>query len=262
MIDARAIVDPSAVIGENVSIGPWTIVGPDVEIGDGCQIASHVVLRGPTVLGRNNRVFQFATIGEDTPAFAFQGEDTRLVVGDGNTFREGVTVHRGTAQDGSLTQIGNNGLFMAYVHIGHDCVVGDNVIMANNASVAGHVSVGDYANFGGYSGVPQFRSIGPYTHIAAMSLVQKDVPAYMTVSGQPAYAVGLNLEGMKRRGYTPETVQAIKDAHRIVYRSGHTARHALTLLDTLAAEHREVQLFATSVANSKWGIVRPKGRDG
>lgn len=262
MIDARAIVDPSAQIGAGVSIGPWTIVGPGVEIGDECQIASHVVIKGPTVMGERNRVFQFSSIGEDTPAFAFQGEETHLIIGDDNTFREGVTVHRGTAQDGSLTRIGSHGLFMAYVHIGHDCVVGDRVIMANNASVAGHVSVGDHANFGGYSGVPQFRSIGAQTHIAAMSLVQKDVPAFMTVSGQPAYAIGLNTEGMKRRGFSAKTMKAVKDAHRIVYRDGHTAKHALELLKDLAAAHPEVALFAQSVESSKWGIVRPKGRDG
>ncbi|MCR9277500.1 MAG: acyl-ACP--UDP-N-acetylglucosamine O-acyltransferase [Pseudomonadaceae bacterium] len=258
MIDARCQIDPSAVIGNNVEIGPWTLIGPDVEIGDDCWIAPHVIIRGPTRIGSGNRIYQFATVGDDTPATAYNGEPTWLVVGDNNIIREGVTIHRGMVQDDSKTVIGSNNLLMAYVHVGHDCVLGDNIVLSNNASLSGHVTVGDYANFGGYSGVPQYRAIGAYTHIAAMSLVVKDVPAYMTVSGQPARAVGLNSEGMKRRGYSADVMSALKRAHRTVYRRGLTTQEALAELAQDAAAYPEVALFADSIASSRWGIVRPK----
>ncbi len=261
MIDGRAIVDTSAVIGENVSIGPWSFIGPGVELGDNVEIASHVVVKGPTRLGAGVRVFQFATVGEDTPAFAFEGEETFLDIGDNTVIREGVTIHRGMAKGGiGRTVVGKNCLLMAYVHIGHDCVVGDHVVMANNASLAGHVVVGDYANFGGYSGIPQFRHVGAFTHVAAMSLVLKDTPAYMTVSGNPAVAVGLNTEGMKRRGYDQDTMQAIKEAHRLVYRRGLGVKEALAELADLRAAHAEVETFAASIEASEWGIVRGRSK--
>jgi UDP-N-acetylglucosamine acyltransferase len=257
-IDPRAIVDPSVRIGDDVEIGPWTIVGPDVVIGDGCRIASHVVIKGPTEMGRDNRIYQFATIGEDTPALAYQGEATRLVIGDGNVFREGVTIHRGTVQDAGITQIGNRCLLMAYVHVGHDCVLGDDVIMANNAAVSGHCLVGDHANFGGYAGVPQYRCIGAHAHIAGMSLVLKDVPAYMTVMGNPAAAIGLNVEGMRRRGYSKAVIAALRDAHRIVYRRGLTVEEACEALADATARYPEVAVFVDSIRDSRWGIVRPR----
>jgi|TARA_B100000315_G_C14507345_1_gene555274 UDP-N-acetylglucosamine acyltransferase len=262
MIDARAIVDPSAKLGENVSIGPWTIIGPDVEIGDGTSIASHVVVKGPTRIGCDNCVYQFSSIGEDTPAIAYGGEATTLEIGDNNIFREGVTVHRGMVQDRGETVIGSNGLFMAYVHIGHDCIVGDHVIMANNASVSGHVKVGDHANFGGYAGVAQFRDVGAYTHIAAFSLVIKDVPAFVTAVGNPAAAVGMNIEGLKRRGYGKDTIAALRSAYRTVYRSGLTAKEAFSALEEAAGEHAEVAVFAQSIEESTHGIVRPRRGQG
>ncbi len=258
MIDPRAIIDPSATLGANVHVGPWTMIGPDVEIGDDCWIASHVVLKGPTTLGQRNRIYQFATIGEDTPALSYQGERTRLTIGDDNVFREGVTVHRGTAQDRSETTIGNHCLLMAYVHVGHDCVLGDHVIMANNAAVSGHCHVGDHANFGGYAGVPQHRNVGAYAHIAGMSLVLKDVPAYMTVMGNPAAAIGLNVEGMRRRGYRKDQIEALREAHRVVYRRGFTVKEACAELEGLGRDYPEVAAFVASIAGSKWGIVRPR----
>jgi len=262
MIDGRAIVDPSAVIGEGVSIGPWTIVGPGVELGDGVEIASHVVVKGPTRIGAGVRIFQFATVGEDTPAFAFAGEETFCEIGDNTVIREGVTIHRGMAKGGiGRTVVGKNCLLMAYVHVGHDCVVGDNVVMANNASIAGHVVVGDYANFGGYSGIAQFRQVGAHTHIAAMSLVLKDVPAYMTVSGNPAAAVGLNLEGMKRRGVSKESMQALRSAHRTVYRKGLNVKEALAELAAARQQFVEVELFAASIEASELGIIRGRSRE-
>ena len=261
MIDGRAIVDTSAVIGENVTIGPWSFIGPGVEIGDNVDIKSHVVVKGPTRLGSGVKIFQFATVGEDTPAFAFEGEETFLEIGDNTVIREGVTIHRGMAKGGiGKTVIGKNCLLMAYVHVGHDCVVGDHVVMANNASLAGHVTVGDYANFGGYSGIPQFRAVGAHTHIAAMSLVLKDTPAYMTVSGNPAVAVGLNTEGMKRRGCSAEAMQAVKTAHRVVYRKGLGVEDALAELVDLRAQHPEVERFAASIEASQWGIIRGRAK--
>lgn len=260
MIDPRAIIDPMARLGENVAVGPWSVIGPNVEIGDGCVIASHVIVKGPTCLGRNNRIYQFSSIGEDTPALAYQGEDTRLEIGHGNVFREGVTVHRGTVQDEGVTRVGNDGLFMAYVHIAHDCVVGDHVIMANNAALSGHVGVGDHANIGGYVAVPQYRRIGAFTHVAAMSLVLKDVPDYMTVAGHPAAAIGLNLEGMRRRGLSAELIAQLREAYRVVYRRGLTVAEATAALADLAAEVPEVARFVASLTSSSWGIVRPRGK--
>jgi len=256
VIDPRAIVDPDAVIGVNVSIGPWTIVGPHVEIGDGCRIASHVILKGPARIGRNNRIYQFATVGEDTPALVYKGEPTTLTIGDDNVIREGVTVHRGTVQGQGRTVIGNRNLLMAYVHVGHDCTLGNHIIMANNASVSGHVAVGDYANFGGYAGVPQYRSVGAHAFIGGMSLVVKDVPAFVSVSGNPAGVVGLNIEGMRRRGIADAAVAALREAYRIVYGQGRTVKQALAELEPLAARCAEVQTFRSSIAESRWGIIR------
>ena len=258
MIDARAIIDPSAKLGEGVSVGPWSIIGPDVEVGDGCWIGPHVILKGPTRLGAGNRIYQFATVGEDTPARSYQGEATRLEIGDGNVFREGVTVHRGTAQDQGVTRIGSHGLFMAYVHIGHDCLLGDHVIMANNASVSGHCQVGDHANFGGYAGVPQYRRIGAHTHIAGMSLVLKDVPAYLTVAGHPAAAIGVNVEGMRRRGCAVEHIALMRSAYKTLYRCGLTVEEACDRLANAHPDCLEVALLVASVRASQTGIIRAR----
>lgn len=263
MIDPRAIIDPSARLGEGVEIGPWTIIGPEVEIGDRCSIASHVVLKGPTRLGANNRIYQFATVGEATPAVVYKGEPTSLIIGDDNVIREGVTIHRGTVQGQGKTTIGSDNLLMAYVHVGHDCTVGDHVVMANNAGLGGHVKVGDWANFGGYAEVPQHRSIGAHTMIGGMSLVLKDVPAFVSVSGNPAAAVGLNVIGLARQGFGKESVRALKEAYRVVYRRGLTVKQALVQLQPGAANCPEVELFLESIASSTAGIVRGrKGSEG
>jgi UDP-N-acetylglucosamine acyltransferase len=260
VINPRAIVDPSARLGSNVAIGPWTIIGPDVEIGDDCVIASHVVLKGPTRLGCRNTVFQFASIGEDTSDRSYRGEPTTLEVGDDNVFREGVNIHRGTMKDQGRTIIGSHCLLMPYVHIAHDWIIGNHVILANYAAVSGHVTVGDYANFGGYAGVAQFRKVGAHTHLAAMSLVIKDVPDYVTVMGNPASVAGMNSEGMRRRGYSEALIKQVRKAYRTVYRSGLTAAEACVELAPMAAEVPEVAAFVDCVRNSKFGIVRPRGR--
>jgi UDP-N-acetylglucosamine acyltransferase len=259
-IHPSCIIDSAASIGDGVVIGPWTTVGPDVVIGDACQIASHVVLKGPTRLGKNNKIFQFSSIGEDTPAIAYSGESTTLVIGDNNILREGVTIHRGMQQHNGETIVGNDNLLMAYVHIGHDCVVGNNVIMANNSSVSGHCNVGDYANIGGYAGVPQFRNIGAYTHIAGLSLVLKDVPAFVTAGGHPASAIGLNVEGMKRRGMDKSVIEAMGLAYKLVYRKGLLLAEALEQLADSAQQYSEVALFVQSIRESQWGIVRSRGK--
>jgi UDP-N-acetylglucosamine acyltransferase len=260
LIDPRAIIDPSAELGSNVTVGPWTLIGPGVEIGDDCVIASHVVLKGPMRMGRRNRVFQFASIGEDSSDRSYRGEPTTLQIGDDNVFREGVNIHRGTMKDQGRTIIGSHCLLMPYVHVAHDCVIGDHAIFANYAAVSGHVTVGDYANFGGYAGVAQFRKVGAHTHLAAMSLVIKDVPDYVTVMGNPASVAGLNTEGMRRRGYSDELIKQLRGAYRTVYRSGLTAEEACAELGPLAAEVPEVAAFVATVRNSKFGIVRPRGR--
>ena len=260
MIDKRAIVDPKAELGSNVSVGPWSIVGADVEVGDDCEIGPHVVLRGPTRLGRGNRIYQFATVGEGSPAFAYQNEPTTLTIGDNNVIREGVTIHRGLATDRSRTVIGNDNLFMAYVHIGHDCVLGDRIVMANNASVAGHVTVGDEVVLSGYVGVPQFRIIGAYSFVSGMSLVTKDVPAYVSIDGNPAGAVGLNVERLRRLDFHDDVKKALQEAYNTVYRRGLTLKEALEELREAADRVPEVALFVRSIKASEYGIVRERRR--
>lgn len=256
LIDPRAIIHPAARIGENVSIGPWTIIGADVEIGDGSEIASHVVIKGPTWIGTNNKIFQFSTVGEDTPDLKFKGESTRLLIGNNNVIREGVTIHRGTVQDRGETVIGDNNLLMAYVHIGHDSVVGNNCILVNNASLAGHVNVGDWAILSGYTLVHQFCRIGAHAFTGMAAGIGKDVPAYVTVSGNPAEARTINVEGLKRRGFTPDGVNLIRRAYKIIYRQGLTLDEALEQLRATDDAEGVLALLIDSLANSQRGIVR------
>ncbi|GGZ18699.1 acyl-ACP--UDP-N-acetylglucosamine O-acyltransferase [Shewanella indica] len=256
MIDKLAFVHPDAKIGKNVTIGPWSYIGPDVEIGDDCWISSHVVIKGPSIIGKGNRIFQFASVGEDCQDKKYAGEPTRLIMGDNNIIRESVTIHRGTVQDNSETRIGSNNLFMAYVHIAHDCVVGDNVIMANNASIAGHCHVGDWAILGGMTGVHQFVHIGAHAFTAGCSLVLQDVPPFVMASGQAAIPRGLNMEGMKRRGFSKETQQALRRAYKTLYRSSLTLEEAVAAMAEDAAKEPQVQAFVDFVTSSNRGIIR------
>lgn len=256
MIHPSAIIDPAATIADNVEIGPWTLIGPDVEIGEGSVISSHVVIKGPTVMGKNNRIYQFSSIGEDTPDLKFKGEETRLVMGDNNVIREGVTIHRGTAQDRSETTIGSNNLIMAYAHIGHDSVVGDNCILVNNASLAGHVIVGDWAILGGYTLVHQFCKIGAHSFCGFSTGLSKDVPAYVMVNGTPAEAKTINAEGLKRRGFSKEAIAAIRRAYKVVYRQGNTLAEAIEVLQDMAEEFPELNLMIESLEASDRGITR------
>jgi len=255
-IDPRAIIDPSAEVGEDVVIGPWTLIGPEVNIGDGTVIHSHVVVRGLTTIGKHNRIFQFSTIGEDTPDLKYQGEPTRLEIGDNNTIREGVTIHRGTVQDKALTRIGDDNLLMAYVHVGHDCDVGSNCILVNNASLAGHVHVGDWAIISGYSLIHQYVAIGAHSFIGAGSYLTQDLPAYVMAAGTPTEPKTINSEGLRRRGFEKSQIAAIKKAYKLLYRQGLPLEEAIEQMSTLAVEEPAVQPMVDSVRASTRGLLR------
>ena len=255
MIHPSAIIDPSAKIADNVTIGPWTFIGADVEIGAGCNIASHVVIKGPTVMGSGNKIYQFSTIGDDTPDKKYNGEPTKLIIGNDNLIREGVTIHRGTVQDNSETVIGNNNLLMAYAHIGHDCVIGDNVIMVNNASISGHVHVGDWAILSGYSLVHQFVHIGTHCFVGPAAFVYHDIPAYVTAFGSPAEPRTINREGLKRRGFTADQIALINQAYKLLYRRGLQLEEAIKSISEIS-DDPAIKMFLTSLAHSTRGIIR------
>jgi UDP-N-acetylglucosamine acyltransferase len=256
LIDPRAIIDPSAEVAQNVSIGPWTIIGPNVVIGEGTEISSHVVVKGPTTIGKNNRIFQFCTIGEDCQDKKFKGEATRLEIGDNNIFREACTVHRGTTQDNELTKIGSNNLFMVNVHVAHDVVMGDNCILANDTNIAGHVEIGDFVILGGASQVHQFVKIGAHSMCGTGSVVLKDVPAYIMANGNSAKPHGINIEGLKRRGFEKSDIHTLRMAYKFIYRKGLTTEEALVEVKQLLAESKTVGLLVNSIENSTRGIIR------
>lgn len=256
MIDSSAIIHPNAKLAADAQVGPWTVIGPDVEIGEGSVIASHVVLKGPTTIGKNNRIYQFSSIGEDTPDLKYKGEPTRLVIGDNNVIREGVTIHRGTVQDRSETTIGDNNLLMAYVHVGHDSVIGNNCILVNNAALAGHVHIGDWAILSGFTLVHQFCKIGAHSFSGMGSAIGKDVPAYVMVNGSPAEAKNINVEGLRRRGFSKDDIALLSKAYKTIYRRGLTLDEALAELEPLAANNAALQLLIDSLKTSTRGIVR------
>ncbi|MFT6274346.1 MAG: UDP-N-acetylglucosamine acyltransferase [Halioglobus sp.] len=256
MIDPRACVDTSAKLADDVVVGPWTLIGADVEIGPGSIIESHVIIRGPTVIGANNHIYQFSSIGEATPDLKYQDEPTRLIVGDNNVIRENVTIHRGTVQDRSETTIGDNNLLMAFVHIGHDSVLGNNIILVNNTALAGHVHIGDWAILSGFTLVHQFCKIGSHSFSGMGTAIGKDVPAYITVSGAPAEAKTINTEGLRRRGFSSEAISQLRRAFKILYRQGLTIDIALQRLEIMLSETPEVAVLIDSIRASGRGIVR------
>ena len=256
MIHEQAIVHPSARLADDVTVGPWTFIGPDVEIGPGCVIEPHVVIRGPTRIGANNHIYQFSSVGEATPDRKYNNEPTRLVIGDNNVIRESVTIHRGTVQDRSETTIGNHNLIMAYAHIGHDCVIGDHAILVNNVALAGHVKVGDWAILSGYTLVHQFCQIGPHAFSGMGTAIGKDVPAFITVSGAPAEAKTINLEGLRRRGFSADAISQLRRAYKIVYKQGLTLDIAIQRLELMMSGSPEVRLLIASLHASERGIVR------
>ena len=256
MIDKTAIIDPTARIAKGVTIGPFSVIGADVEIGEGTWIGPHVVINGPTKIGSDNEIFQFASIGEAPQDKKFRGEKTRLEIGDRNVIREFCTFNRGTVQDKSLTKIGNDNLFMAYVHIAHDCVVGDHTIFANNASLAGHVVVEDFAILGGFSGVFQSCRVGANSFASMGAMIDKDVPPFVKVSGYYAKPFGLNTVGMKRRGFETEKMMDLRRAYKTIYRKGLTIKQALENLEEMVGACPEVQMFIDFIQGSNRGIIR------
>lgn len=254
MIHSTAIVEPGATLGANVSVGPWSYVGADVEIGDDCVIGPHVVVRGPTRMGKGNRIFQFSSIGEECQDKKYAGEPTQLVIGDHNVFRECTTVHRGTTQDNSLTQIGSHNLLMAYVHVAHDCMIGDHNILANATTLAGHVHVGDHVILGGFTGVHQFCKIGSHAFTAVSSVVVQDVPPYVMAQGHNAVPRTINSEGLRRRGFSAEQISQIKRAYKLLYRQGLTLSDALTQMRALNAP--ELDGMIAFIEQSQRGIIR------
>jgi UDP-N-acetylglucosamine acyltransferase len=256
MIHSQAIVDPAASLADDVEVGPWSFIGADVEIGPGCIIEPHVVIRGPTKIGANNHIFQFSSIGEATPDQKYRDEPTRLVIGDNNVIREGVTIHRGTVQGRSETSIGNNNLFMAYVHVGHDSIVGDHTVLVNNCALAGHVRVGDWAILSGYTLVHQFCQIGSHSFSGMGSAIGKDIPAFVTVAGSPAQPKSINVEGLRRRGFSAAAISDLRRAFRVVYRQGLTLDIALSRLESMFGSTEELSAFIESIRSSERGIVR------
>ena len=255
-IHPTALVDPAARVADDVEIGAYSIIGPHVEIGPGCHIGPHAVIVGHTRIGANNRIFQFVSLGEAPQDKKYRDEDTRLEIGDNNTIREFCTFNRGTVQDAGVTRLGNDNWVMAYVHLAHDCQVGNHCIFANNAQLAGHVVVEDYAILGGFTAVHQFCRIGAHSLTAIGTVLLQDVPPYVTVSGNPASPHGLNAEGLKRRGYTPAALTALRRAYKTLYKSGLTLDEARTAIAAQQAAQPELGPLVDFLAAPGRGIVR------
>lgn len=255
-IHPTAVVEDGAVIGANVKIGPFCYVDGKVEIGEGTELLSHVVVKGPTKLGKDNRIFQFASIGEACQDLKYAGEDTQLIVGDRNTIRESVTMHRGTVQDKGITVVGSDNLFMINAHVAHDCVIGDRCIFANNATLAGHVKVGNQAIIGGMSAIHQFCHIGDHCMLGGGSIVVQDVPPFVMAQGNHCAPFGINVEGLKRRGFEKAEIHAIRRAYKALYRNGLTLEEAKVEIAKEAANFPAVQRFLDFLADSARGIIR------
>lgn len=253
MIDTTAIIDSTAKIGKNVHIGPYSIIGAEVEIGEGTWIGPHVVIQGPTKIGTHNKIFQFSSVGEIPQDLKYKNETTYLEIGDHNVIREFCTLNRGTTQ-AMTTKIGNHNLLMAYVHIAHDCTIGNHTIFANNASLAGHVTVEDHAILSGFSGVFQYCRVGAYSFAATNSVIIKDVPPYLKVSGYYAKPYGLNTVGLQRHGFSDNVLSNLKRAYKILYRNSLTLAQALAELEKIECDY--TKRFTHFVACSETGIVR------
>ena len=256
MIDSRAVISPQAEIAADVQIGPFTVIGPDVVIGAGTWIGPHAVINGPTRIGTDNKIFQFASLGDAPQDKKYNGEPTRLEIGDRNVFRESVTVNRGTTHDRGVTQIGSDNLLMAYSHVAHDCHLGDQIVMANCATLGGHVELGDWVIMGGLSAVHQHTKVGAHCFIAHNAAVTRDVPPYVMAVGRPAAPHSINSEGLKRRGFTAEQIQNIRRAYRLLYRSGLKLKTALEELEKAAATQGEIRPFVEFIKRSERSIVR------
>ncbi|HEU0224876.1 MAG TPA: acyl-ACP--UDP-N-acetylglucosamine O-acyltransferase [Steroidobacteraceae bacterium] len=256
MIDPRAIVAPDAEIAAGVEIGAFSVIGAGVRIGAGTWVGPHAVINGPTTLGRDNKVFQFASVGDAPQDRKYRGEPTRLEVGDRNVFREFCSINRGTVGGRGVTRIGNDCLFMAYSHVAHDCIVGDNCILSNCTALAGHVELGDWVILSGYAGIHQFCKVGAHAFLANNAAVTRDVPPYLLVAGSPAEPRGVNSEGLKRRGFDAAQIANIKSAYRLFYRSGLKLAEAQQRLAKLAATQPELAPFVEFLGASERSIIR------
>lgn len=256
MIHPTALVHEEAKIASDVEIGAYSIIGEQVEIGTGTRIGPHVVIQGPTRIGSDNQIFQFSSLGERPQDKKYAGEPTQLVIGDRNVIREFCTFNRGTAQDVGITRVGNDNWIMAYVHLAHDCQVGNNTIFANNAQLAGHVHVGDHVILGGFTVVHQFCHIGAHALTAMGSIVLQDIPTFITASGNPAQPHGLNVEGLKRRGFSSDTILSLKRAYKQLYKSGMRLEEAKQALQAQLAECPEIQLLLDFLSTSRRGLIR------
>jgi len=256
VIDAHALISPQAQLAEDVTVGPFSVIGPDVQIGPRTVIGPHVVLNGPTRIGADNRIFQFASIGDAPQDKKYKGERTSLEIGDRNVFRESCTVNRGTTHDRGVTRIGNDNLFMAYSHVAHDCLVGSNVVFANCAALGGHVEIGDWVILGGLTAVHQFAKIGAHAFLAGGAIVTRDVPPYVMVAGNPAEPHAVNAEGLKRRGFDEEQIRNVREAYRILYRSDLRLTEALEKLRPIAESRSEIRAFVDFIGTSTRSIVR------
>jgi UDP-N-acetylglucosamine acyltransferase len=256
LIDPTAIIHGSAELAENISVGAFSVIGADVSIDSGTVIGPHVVIKGPTSIGKDNRIYQFTSIGEDPQDKKYASEVTRLVIGDRNTIREFTSLHRGTVQDHSLTQIGSDNLFMAYTHVAHDCVIGDHVIMANGASLAGHVRLHDHAILGGFTLVHQFTQIGQYSFAAMGSAITQDIPPFIMVGGKPARPHGINSVGMERNGISAEDIRLIRKAYKIMYKMNLRLEDAIEQIEILAGDSTELSDMVSFLRNVRRGILR------
>ena len=256
MIDARAVVSPQAQVAPDVEIGPFSVIGADVVIGERTWVGPHVVINGPTRIGADNKIYQFASIGDAPQDKKYKGEPTRLEIGDRNIFRESVTVNRGTVTGNGITRIGSDNLLMAYSHVAHDCTLGDQIVMANCVALGGHVEVGDWVIMGGLSAVHQFTKIGDHAFLAHNTMVTRDVPPFVMAVGRPAVPHSVNSEGLKRRGFTEAQIRNIRRAFRVLYRSGLKLQEALEQLELAAADQPEVKPFVEFIGRSSRSLVR------
>lgn len=256
MIHPTALVDGGAQLSGDVEVGAYSIIGPHVEIDSGTIIGSHAVIRGHTRIGKNNRIYQFVSLGEIPQDKKYAGEPTRLEIGDDNQIREFCTFNIGTVQDAAVTRIGNHNWIMAYVHLAHDCQIGNHTIFANNAQLAGHVVVDDYAILGGFTAVHQFCKIGAHSMTAMGTFILQDVPPYVTASGNPAAPHGINSEGLKRRGFSPESLLEIRRAYKTLYKSGLSLQEAKDAIALKVEDCPELKPFLDFMSESKRGIIR------
>ncbi|MGH8118093.1 MAG: acyl-ACP--UDP-N-acetylglucosamine O-acyltransferase [Rhodanobacteraceae bacterium] len=255
-IHPTAIIDPGARLAGDVTVGPYTVIGAEVEIGAGSRVDAHALIQGPTRIGRDNHIYAFASIGGDPQDKKYRGERSELVIGDGNTIHEFVTINRGTADGGGTTRIGDDNWIMAYVHIAHDCQVGSHTVFSNNATLGGHVEIGDWVVLGGFAGVHQFCKVGAHAFAAMYSAINRDVPPFIYVAGQFAVPRGVNAEGLKRRGFDAGRIAAIKRAYRTLYLSHKTLEEARVALADQADASDDVRLFRDFIEHSERALVR------